>query len=744
MGVGQAIRDFILAEPRQQRVMVHTRAAGNSIIPWTANKPAWLPNAIDSYDHEAFRKVALIHRCVEYIANAAGSAPMRVMVQSGTGAPEEDTQHPLRHLVVRPNVGMGEARFTSFVAMAMAVTGFALIEKERDRLGNVIGLWPLRSDWARPIPRQNDAPDWEYRIPGRQEAIILESEDVIAIPWADTPDLSPVGIGPMAVILREVGIMNAMTDFLKAFMDRGAMPLYVMMTNDDPRVATQWNDPVRTERFREAFRQRYGGISRALDPMPLIGIKDIKPLGFNFNELAYPELNKLADARICTGFGVPPILLGTQVGLERSTFNNTAEARRSFYEDTMTYLWARIDDAFTRGLLWEFEQRPGYSIEFDTSDIPALQDDVNDAWQRATPALQAGGITLNMFLREVGQEPIGDGGDVFYIPFSATVTPVGEMGKPKPAPKAIAPVAVGDDDADDPDDEDPDPDDARFVIRDGRRYSNERALSALGRDRRDAMASGNRLRIEQLATLLAPHVDRYLDEQRDRVVTAAVGAARSHDAALPSTGERRALALSLSHRSVEAIDWATEEDLLRAIFRAWMDTVGPIAFEAASGATGVGVSWNLSNPFLIDVFDSLGKRVTLITDETRVNIEHIVRENLLAGTTIDDLGDALRGLFDETYANRHIAIARTESMHAYGEASVAAYRASGVVSDVQLLDNPAHDARYGASDGLSCAERHTMIVPLGQVSRHLSAEHPNGTLSIAPVLRDPLPGEVGE
>ena len=53
-------------------------------------------------------------------------------------------------------------------------------------------------------------------------------------------------------------------------------------------------------------------------------------------------------------------------------------------------------------------------------------------------------------------------------------------------------------------------------------------------------------------------------------------------------------------------------------------------------------------------------------------------------------------------------------------------------------NGPDHDEDYGASDGLSCAERNGLIVPLGAVDIHIAAEHPNGTLAIAPVLTTAL------
>src|SRR5215216_1605720 len=338
---------FIALEPRAQRAVVERRHYGANVPSWQLDRPQWLPRDPATYDTEGYRKAALIFRCVQYLANAAGAAPLRVQRSTGAGEPVDEPAHPARLLLVRPNPAMGEARFLSFVAMCMAVSGFAALEKVRSAQGRVVELWPLRADWLRPVPRNQAPPDWDYTVPGRQP-LRFGAEDIVVLPFADTPDGSPTGVGPLEVLLREVGITTALSEFVKVFFDRGAMPLYVAIPSDDPAVASQFTDPAARAAFEEAWSQRYGGLSRSITPLPLVGFKDVRPLGLDFNQLAFPDLHNLTDARICAGFGIPPILVGANVGLDAATYSNYGQARRSFYEDTMTFLWARIDDAFTR------------------------------------------------------------------------------------------------------------------------------------------------------------------------------------------------------------------------------------------------------------------------------------------------------------------------------------------------------------------------------------------------------------
>jgi HK97 family phage portal protein len=698
----------------QRQVTIEYRAAtaGGMIPAWTAGRPTWLPATYETYDQGAYRRVPLIFRCVQYLANEGATAPIRVYDPTD----EPDNDHPLRRLLVQPNPGMGEGRFLSFVIMNIAVTSFCVIEKERDRLGNVIGLWPLRSDWIRPIPRSQAQPDWEYRVPGR-DPVTLKSDDVIPVTYADTPDGSPVGIGPMEAALREAQITGALTDFVKVFMDRGAIPLYMLIPSDDPKLAAQFKDPAVKASFLDAWKQKYQGLHNAGEPLLSPGIKDIQRIGLDMNELAYADLNDRIDAAICAAFGISPMLVGAPIGLQHSTYSNYGEARESFYTVTMNALWSRIDDAFTRQLLPEFIIDDGWDIRFDTSEHPAFQEDRDAAVTRAVAAFTSGLVSRYTAQIDAGYDI--HGADEFLIPFNmvpvANSTPNGQRSVTGWVhPLLTLPTH--------------DPTAPRFVYRDGRRYVNEMRLSPAEREQRAAIVATNRQHIDALGDLIAPRLESFFAAQADRV-TEQLGL--------------RAIAGNGQHetRAVEQIDWSNEDDALLRLFGQWWDTVSEAALSTTESLIDSEITWAVANPYLADVQGVLAQRVVGINATTRTAIEDTITRLLTDGTTVPDMGAAISDLFAQTYANRHLAVARTESMMAYGTASTMAYQASGVVDRAQLHDNASHTDGYGASDGLTCAQRNNLVVPLSQVQRHLSAEHPNGTLSVSPVLSTPL-GEV--
>lgn len=726
MGLMDRMVEWLVAEPRKQQTILEQRAsAGSAVIPWTAGKPQWLPREISTYDAEAYRKVALIFRAVQYVADAAATAPLKAYVEVD-GEQQSLDDHPVRDLFARPNGSMGEARFFSFVTMVATVAGFCVIEKERDRYGNIIALWPLRSDWIRPIPRQQRAPDWEYKIPGEQAPRILRADDVIPVTYADTPTGDYTGIGPLEILLRETSVVNSLTDFLKTFMDRGALPLYAIIPQDEGPASAQWKKQETKDAFMAAWRNRYGGIRNMAEPLPLVGVKDVKRIGLDFNELAYRDLNDLQDARIAQAFGIPPILLGAQVGLEQATYSNYEQARRSFYEDTMVPWWARLDDAFTRHLLNDRDFVSDISFQFDTSSVPALRDDETAAVERAVKLFTAGIISRHPSQRIAGVDVHGP--DVFLQSFGMVEIPATNTEPTQKPTATVGPVDDTDEDTPALDDGEgersralPEP---RFITRDGRTYVNERAMTPEQRQAAQDIAAKNKQQIVRLAGLAEPVVQRFFREQRDRIV----------DVALRGGNH------IIETRSVEDIDWDEEDRLLREALRPWLESVSEVAFADIAAVTGADTMWSISNPHLADLFDILGYRVRDINETTRQAIEDIVRESLIDGTTIPDLADALRDAVEETYAGRAEAIARTESQFAYNSASQAAYRASGVVSRVQMHDGVDCESGPG-SDGLTCPQRNGLVVNVADMQRHISAEHPRGTLAFSPILDTPL-GEV--
>lgn len=669
-------------------------------IPHQANKPQWPKRDVSTYIRDGYDQVVVAYRSINVIANAGSNAPLRAYERDDANQLQETKKHPLlRGLLQSPNPQMSQPEFVNLVVKIAQSTGFCVIEKDRSNAGFVIGLYPLRSDWLKPIPRDQRPYDWEYRQPG-MPAKTISSDDVIHFVAESDPLLGPTGVPPLAAAMRELGIENELTNFTKGFLERGAVPFYGLIPENDPNGVEI--DQTAADALKLLFRQA-SGLGRSVDPIIMKSIKDVKRLGLDLNEMAYPELRALTSLQICAAFGVPPILVGIKAGLDASTYSNYEQARKAFYEDTISPIWTRLEGALTRGLLPEFPTSGNVSLRFDASDVDALQEDENQLWTRAREALTASGITRNEYRREVGLAPVGNG-DVFLVPFNITEVPAGKA----PAQRSALPAMVTVRRADLP------------------------ALPA-GQTRAAGLVSlEQRSVLERRATRLyskagkdyGPKIYAFFQEQKERLLTEA----------------KRSAPRFLQTRDVAdliALDWEQEANELDPLIRQLFDLMGVEATNNTNALLDSLLDWDLANPWVSDVLEEVAPRVQAITETTRNDIRKVIDDALAEGTNITDLTAKLEGLYDETYKGRSETIARTESMNAYNFASIRGYEESGVVAEVELLDNPLHDSDPG-SDGLTCAQRNGLVVSLLQSRIHLEAEHPNGSIAVAPVLAVPL------
>lgn len=720
---------------------------------YQVGSPQWQSANAEAFA-KAFRSQAAVYACVLKRANGVSQAPLRVYKESD-GDPDEQPDHGLRKLMANPNPVTSEAEFHVHTITQMDAVGFAAIEIERAVAGNILGLWHLRADWLRMIPQDQAPPTWEYRVPGRDPRII-PAEEIIVIPGGPSTDLKPVGMPPIEVALREIGINDSATDFLKLFLDTGGVPRHALISPNEIK------DQAKADALKERWSQTYGGYRNWTQVALLHGGLDVKEIGANLDGLAYPQLRALLETHICAVYGVPPILVGMQAGLDAATYSNYAQARRAFFEDTIASLWSRIAGAIGRSLLPAFgnEAGDGVYVAFDTSNVVALQEDATQRWARAKEAATAGLITLNQFQSLVGLPGFGKDGDVLLLPFSVAPTRPDDLSKladqtaePPEPPVDPNKAPAEDDDDEEPADDEPsgDADDEatrnaetrrnaeaeREVrtmllggnVRDGgtRHYVQSIAarhgLRELPIEMRERIVSGNRRQVTRLATQQWAILATLFRSQGERV-------AKAYGKRSAEAFERRDIA------DLDALFGELDEEM-RASLTAFYQRAGETAYRTASRVIGVGIDFDLSNPYVRRTQRDLARRIVGINETTRSDVRNVITDGIEAGKTHTAIADDLRGLYSENYRNRSLTIARTESQVAYNLSNADAYKASGRVLAMIVHDNPLHDSDPG-SDGLTCAQRNGVITDVDAVQRHIYAEHPNGTMATSPLLVRPL------
>lgn len=378
------------------------RVAALLLPTWMDNQtPNYFDRTFENFVRQGLRRNELLFACIQATANAAASVALRVHRRA------DDTHlhdHPLQRLLMQPNPHFSEFDLWSLTISYLKLAGRAYYQKVRGAAGEVVQLWPLRPDYVQPIRSSTDfISGYRYSPPGT-DAVTLDAHDVLSFKIHDPLDLYG-SLAPVEVAARIIDVDNAITDWLKLFMEHGASPQGILTSK------LKLNDNAVSDILRR-WEARYGGVANWGKPAVLDSDATYQKIGLGLNEIKISELDGHIETRICMAMQVPPIIVNSTFGYSRATYNNFESARTQWWSDVLVPDFKRLADTINTQLAAEFSSESVY-VRWDFSKVPALQEDQDSRWQRATAAYQAGLLTLNDARRELGLSDLGTPGDRF-------------------------------------------------------------------------------------------------------------------------------------------------------------------------------------------------------------------------------------------------------------------------------------------------------------------------------------------
>lgn len=353
-----------------------------------ADKPQWRLIDVASYIREGFNENTLVYSAVMFKARSMSAAPLRVYRGAKEFPERVEDDHPLVALVERPNEHQSWIEFHSQNVVFLNITGEVFLFRD-PKNGYVYSLRPDRVI-IRPTGLGVSAGIFGYvYVPEGKSVsegvpILPEYMYHIKLPNPSDP-LEGMGYGmpPLGPGARSTDIDNMVTSFLYLFFKRGAMLTGLL------KFKAALNDSICSE-LLSRWKARYGGYDKWG-----VGILDrggeYERIALTFQEMGFEDLDARNETRILGPFGIPPILIGSRVGLERSTYANYGEARKMVWQDT---LWPELQ-------LYQAEYERAFAAEgvftkFDVSQVPAMQLDLPPLvgaayrlWMMGVPAQQA-------------------------------------------------------------------------------------------------------------------------------------------------------------------------------------------------------------------------------------------------------------------------------------------------------------------------------------------------------------------
>ena len=674
-------------------------------VAWTINRDFW------TLSREGYGQNSIAYSCLRLLSTSVPEPPLLVYAVQGKAMDRVavDFDHPLQALIRQPNPLMTEYEMVELITLHLGIAGRSHWYKQRNNLGQVAALWPLRPDrvgpryaaeasteiaslqhpLAPPGSAQHVLMGWNYWPPGVGISQLLQPGDVLTFnlpdPSGETGGMVE-GLGPLQVLAREVESDNEATNYSGALLKNSAVPGIIL------RLKQAGVDRATAQRVKKNFQAQFGGTKRG-EPAVLDADTDFQTVGFSLKDLEFPNLREVAESRISAAFGVPAILVGLTVAVKASIRATIESQRKYFAETTLSNYWRRISDQFTNDLASEFGE--GLVCRFDLRQVRALATQQKLEIEPIQVAFGLGAVTIDEYrVKVLNLPPLPGGvGDQLVIPTTSAAVPSGAD------ETELDQSERGEDNA--------------FA---GKRAT---ALPSGGRllalPARKAMPDGATTARRKAARRVKAHADAnagaiadYLD-QLGRDVASRVRARASS----------KAIAFDADRDGLTDGDSQKLSGLLTAL---WTGALQDAANDAAD-LTGVDISFDVSNQWVTSLISDLATRVKGIDETTRDAIRQAVDEATAEGQSIGELAWNIQhsGAFSKSRAT---TIARTESGTAYNRGSLAAYKESGVVQKVYVMDG---------EDDAGCADANGSTWDLDYADDN-PLEHPRCVRAFAPIV----------
>jgi HK97 family phage portal protein len=367
-----------------------------------------------------------------YIRNWSQGVPV-VRRPMPDGQVETVADHPILQLLAQPTPNVPPSLVWSWILPDYQLLGNAYFRKVRVS-GRVVGLQYLAADMMRPVGNKvNPLIKYQYTVDGTSYDIALE--DLIHIRYGRDPQDSRFGRSPVTSVLREIATDNVAASAAFGMVRNGGMPSIMVGPDYKGGVEDLSEDDAR--QTKRKLQQDFTG-DNAGSVLVMTGPFKVEQVSHKPSEMAFDEIRRKPEERVCAALGLNPLVLQLGSGLERATYSNLEQATRSAWTDGMIPLMRQMSEALTIALLPDYiETQPGDYLEFDVSNVPALQADLNEDAERAERLYKSGIVDLATAKRVAGVTP-SDDDEGYYHP---TAVPVSKNAQEVLVSAPVQPVA---------------------------------------------------------------------------------------------------------------------------------------------------------------------------------------------------------------------------------------------------------------------------------------------------------------
>ena len=373
-------------------------SATGSILVMNPQEAQWTPRDYKSFAQEGYSRNVVAYQSINRIAEAVASVEWEVWRDD-----KQLTESPLLDLIARPNPMQSGSEFMIAKIGYLMIAGNSYDEAV-DVGGEPKEMYTHRPDRITVLPSNNGFPrGYVYKVNQRKvtweiDAGTFESpirHMKLFNPLNDWYGMSPIEAGSYGIDQH-----NESMSWIQSMLQNSARPSGALATKDDNTLS-----PDQFNRLKAQIEDQYTGAKNAGRPMLLEGGLTWQQMGLSPTDMGIIETKYSSARDISLAFGVPPQLLGIKGD---NTYSNYAEARLSFWEDTVIPLVIRVAQDWTN---WLGPQFGGLTVKPNLDKIPAIADKRSKIWSMADTSTD---LTINERRAMKGFEPI-EGGDTILV-----------------------------------------------------------------------------------------------------------------------------------------------------------------------------------------------------------------------------------------------------------------------------------------------------------------------------------------
>ncbi len=659
---------------------------------------------------------------VQWLQRAITEAPLVIETKVGDEIKRTD-EHDFLALIEKPNGFYSGDQLMWATVFSWCTAGNAYWFKVRDAGGRVRELW-YAPHWLVEPKHPDDGSafisHYEYR-PGGLTPMRLDIEDVVHLRHGIDPRNARKGLSPLHGAIREIFTDIEASNFSASLLKNSGVP-GVVISPDGGVMGLEDDIASLKKMFVEAFTGDRRG-----EPLVMGSKTQVQQFGFNPQQMDMSVTRNVAEERVCACLGLPAAVVGFGSGLEQTKVGATmGELRRLAWTNGVIPAQRSIAKELTRSLLPDFRGADNSKVVFDTTDVAALEEDLNTRAARMGQMVNGGVITVAEAREEMGFD-VDDTHRVFLRPLAVIEVPQGET-----AASVFSEPP-----------EEREADRLRFMLKAG-----------LGRDFSSPLAWGEKEDAPTLAEAAAlnnrrAHPSKALIAFMRLLEASEDALAKAFEADLERFFEKmgediEAVAFDILAPKASAEDALLSERILQGfamndrlpIFREIYERHYLNVAKQTSEAMGsLGLAVDLPDPVARSIIATGGRRAGLIDlqKQTLRSLFDALTEGRANEEGAEALARRIRGEVPRgpwrSAATRSRIIARTETKFAQNTSTVKRAQDAGVQSFMVF------DARVGGTDE-TCEALNGIIVTAGEAEQLAADEHPNGTRSFSPYFEE--------